>query len=208
MSTTRRGNSLTMIIGGVMYALLFAGASTDGGLTNRDSDKKCRGSERWAQKVLVDDYADDVNYHPKAITIKELAALRTQTIEIGRSTERQEMEKQVYTIRNVFISKAIAESDNDIHLVVEDGKGNHMIAEIPYADCQMTRDSEHAAEFQKARETFLRYQDTYLHYRFNITGVLFIDKKHSTAPTGNNKNNVELHPVLKLTRVPKSYTDF
>lgn len=185
-----------VIIAGVTYALLFAGAGA--GIVNRNTDDKCGGVERWKQKVLIDEKAEDINTAPVVTTIKEMNDVSTSSLEIKGETERQEIEKQVYTIKDCFITHAILENDNDIHIVIEDGAKHSMIAEIPDTRCKDAKSSEFVEDFRKARKTFLKYQKVYNHYKFDITGVLFVDKKHSKPPTGNGKNNVELHPVIDL----------
>jgi hypothetical protein len=184
-------------IGGLVFALFFAGASA--GLEDRDKDEKCGGEERWKQKVVIDDSAGEVHTTPKPTTIQALNSIPTDTIKIGKETVRQPIEKQVYTLTNCFISKAFVESDNDIHLAIEDGAGHHMVAEIPDPKCSDAKKSDFYTDFKTARKTFLKYQNVYDHHRFNITGVLFIDKKHPKPPVGNADNNIELHPVIKLT---------
>ncbi len=183
-------------ISGIVFSLFFAGASAT--LEDRDSDTKCGGEERWEQKVVVDDSAGEINTTPKHTTIQALNETSTAGIKITHKTERQEIEKQVYTVRNCFISKAIIESDNDIHLAIEDGAGHHMVAEIPDPKCAEAKKSDFYKEYKKVRTTFLKYQNVYDHYRFDITGVLFIDKKHPKPPIGNADNNIELHPVIGL----------
>jgi hypothetical protein len=185
-----------LTIAGVVYTLLFAGAGA--GIADRDSDTKCGGVERWEQKVLIDDRVPLIKKQPKLATIEEMNAVVTDTVEITKSTERTPLEMQVYEIRDCFITKAILESDNDIHLVIEDGKGHTMIAEIPDTKCKDAKSSAFADDFRNARKTFRKFQNVYDHHRFTITGVLFIDKQHSKPPTGNADNNVELHPVLDL----------
>ena len=190
-----------VIIAGVTYALLFAGAGA--GIVNRDNDNKCGGEERWEQKVLIDEKTEDINTAPVLTTIKDMNDISTSNLEIKKNTERQDIEKQVYTIKDCFITHAIKEDDNDIHIVIEDGQKHTMIAEIPDTKCKDAKSSEFVDDFRKARKTFLKYQNVYNHYKFDITGVLFVDKKHSKPPTGNGKNNVELHPVIDLKAITK-----
>jgi len=190
-----------VIIAGVTYALLFAGAGA--GIVNRDNDNKCGGEERWEQKVLIDEKSEDINTTPVLTTIKDMNDISTSNLEIKKNTERQDIEKQVYTIKDCFITHAIREDDNDIHIVIEDGQKHTMIAEIPDTKCKDAKSSEFVDDFRNARKTFLKYQNVYNHYKFDITGVLFVDKKHSKPPTGNGKNNVELHPVIDLKATTK-----
>lgn len=188
--------SKTITIAGIAYALLFAGASA--GIVNRDTDNKCGGEERWDQKVLIDDKAGDIKTNPRITTIKNMNDISTAAYDIQKATERQDIEKQVYKIKDCFITHAILEKDNDIHLVIEDGFKHTMVAEIPDIKCKDAKGSEFIDDFRKARNTFLKYQHVYNQYRFDMTGVLFIDKKHAKPPTGNASNNIELHPVLDI----------
>lgn len=184
------------MIAGVAYSLLFAGSGA--GIIKRDNDDKCGGEERWEQKVLIDEKAADIKTTAKLTTIKGLNDISTAAYEIKRATPRQDIEQQVYKIKDCFITHAILESDNDIHLVIEDGDKHSMVAELPDTKCKDARHSEFIEDFRKARKTFLKYQHVYNQYRFDITGVLFIDKKHAKNPTGNASNNIELHPVIEL----------
>jgi hypothetical protein len=192
-----------LYIGGILYTLIFAGASV--GIQDRDNDDRCRGSARWAVKVMADEHAEEVVMKPVVTTIEELTHIDTDDNRIGNNTERQELEKQVYRVNEVFITEAILEDDNDIHLVLEDGQGNTMIAEIPDIDCEISKDSEVATRINAARNTFLRYQNTYDQYFFDITGVFFIDKKH--GQTGRAPNNAELHPVTGIRKARKIKVD-
>ncbi|GEM_PF-1363381 len=191
----------TLYIGGLMYVLLFAGSGT--GLVDRDRDDKCRGSQRWDVKVAADNEAEEIREKPIVTTVQELASYRTDTL--AKGNVRRYSEKFTYTIRNVFITKAILENDNDIHLVIEDGEGNTLIAEIPDTNCEITEGSHFAGKIDKARDTFVRYQDTYTDYFFDITGVFFKDKKH--GQTGRAPNDVELHPVIALRKIKKIKID-
>jgi hypothetical protein len=185
-----------LTIAGAVYTLLFAGAGV--GIVDRDNNPKCGGVERWDEKVLIDDKVDEIDVTPVVTTIQQLNLISTQGITITGSTKRQEIEKQVYTVKDCFITHAIREADNDLHIVIEDGKGGHMIAEIPDPQCPDAKKSQFIKRFKEAQQVFLKYQNVYDRYRFDITGVLFVDKKHSMNPTGNASNNIELHPVIHL----------
>lgn len=192
---TKKGKKLT--IAGIVYTLLFAGSSAK--LENRDKDTKCGGIERWTEKVVIDNKSDLIRTTPKVTTIAWLNSVRTDTIAITKTTERNDaLETQVYTIKDCFISKAFIESDNDIHLAVEDGHGHTMVCEIPDPKCPEAKQSAFIGDYKNARATFLKYQNIYNHHRFDITGVLFIDKKHPVPPIGDWPNNVELHPVIAI----------
>lgn len=184
-----------MMIGGALYVLFFSGT----GLKDNDSDNKCEGTLRWEVKVAADEDAELIQEKARVTTIKELTAYDTDTIPKGK--QRQYSETKLYTVKEVLITKAILEDDNDIHLVLEDGKGNHMIAEIPYADCTVARKSKYAKKYKQVRKSFEKYQDNFNCYTFNVTGVFFQDKSH--GQTGKAPNDVELHPVMALSMAKK-----
>jgi hypothetical protein len=185
----------TMAAGAAMYAFLFAGS----GIENRDNDNKCSGTERWDVKVAADERADEIKQRPKVISLEELISYNTDTL--AKSGPRTYSETFTYTLKNIFITDAIREDDNDIHLVIEDGHKHTLIAEIPDTNCKVSEDSRFATQIDKSRKTFMRYQDTYRQYVFDITGVFFRDKPH--GQTGKAPNNVELHPVIALKKVKK-----
>lgn len=184
-------------IGGLMYILIFGGAGA--GVVDRDNDSKCSGNERWIIKIASDEAAEEIIRKPTVITLEELIQINTD--DIPKGNVRGEEEKVTYTLKNVLITHAILESDNDIHLVIEDGHAHTIIAEIPDMSCKDNAKSIFGKEISKARKTFIRYQDTYDQYLFNITGVFFRDKPH--GQTGKAPNNAELHPVIKLEKVKR-----
>jgi hypothetical protein len=185
------------IAGGVMYILLFAGGSEVIG--GGDNDNICGGEDRWQQKVLIDDEADSINTKAKETTIALLTTINT-TIpanKFANGKPRMNIEKQVYTLKHVYITDVLRENDNDLHLVIEDGKGHHMIAEIPDPTCPDAKKSNWSGDIEQSRNEMLKHANNYRHFLFTITGVLFVDKAH--GQTGKADNNVEIHPILKLT---------
>src|SRR5689334_18110401 len=132
----KKTKAQTYIIGGLFYALLFAGSGAES-IGGKDSDDKCGGEERWPIKVLIDKEANDINEEAHDTTIADLVQINTTTKEnkYAEGKSRMPIEKQVYTIKHCFVTKVMRENDNDFHLVIEDGKGNTMIAEIPDASC-------------------------------------------------------------------------
>ncbi len=194
-------NPKEFLIGGAMYVLLFvAGAEKIGG---SDSDDKCGGEERWEQKVLVDNGADSISEFYEETTIEELHQINTKTEanKYKKGRPRMEIEKQIYKIRHCFITDVLRENDNDLHLVIEDGHGNTMIAEIPDADCPVAKESDWSGNYEEVRKTMLKYANNYRHYLFTVTGPLFVDKSH--GQTGRAPNNIEIHPILELKKEKK-----
>lgn len=186
------------MIGAAMYALLFAGGAEKIG--GADNDNKCGGEEHWSEKVLIDAGAPSINQVAETATIKQLTAIDTKTPEnkYAEAKPRMEIEKHIYVVKHCFITDVLRENDNDLHLVIEDGAGNHMIAEIPDATCPDAKKSDWAGNFEEVRATMLKYANNYRHYLFTITGVLFVDKSH--GQTGVAANSIELHPIIKLTK--------
>jgi len=187
------------LIGALTYVLLFAGSGSEiiGG---SDSDNKCGGEERWGQKVLADPAANDINETPHDTTMADLLNINTTIKEskYAESKPRMQIEKQVYRVKHCFITKILREDDNDLHLVIEDGDGNTMIAEIPDPECKDAKQSPWIDFFTDSRATMFKYKNSFRHYMFTITGVLFVDRSH--GQTGKAPNNVEIHPVLEIKK--------
>ncbi|MEP6710859.1 MAG: hypothetical protein ABJA37_00505 [Ferruginibacter sp.] len=188
-------------IGALVYVLLFASAAEKIG--GGDNDTKCGGEEHWEQKVLIDPAADSINFNIKAATIKQLLAIDTKlpVNKYKESKPRMEIEKQIYEIKHCFVTDILRENDNDLHLVIEDGAGNHMIAEVPDASCPAAQASDWSGNFEEVRADILTYANNYRHYLFTITGVLFVDKSH--GQTGVAPNSIELHPIIAFTKEKK-----
>jgi hypothetical protein len=196
-----QGKKQTFLVGAALYVLMFAaGEEKIGG---RDKDDKCGGEEKWEQKVMIDDAAASIENTYIETTIEDILAIDTKTRENKFSDKKARMpfESQIYKIRHCFITDILRENDNDLHLVIEDGKGNHMIAEIPDVDCPDAAKSDWSELFYDARSTMLQYANNYRHYMFTITGVLFLDKAH--GQTGRAANNIEIHPILELKKEKK-----
>lgn len=187
------------IISGLLYVLLFAGASREE-IGGRDNDNKCGGEERWDQKILADPEAQHLNKRPIDTTIAGLLTIDTKLPEnkYREGKPRMNIEKRLYRIRHCFITNVLRENDNDLHLVIEDGQGNHMIAEIPDPKCPKAKTSDWEENFNQARLTMIEFGNNYRHFLFTITGVLFVDKSH--GQTGKAENNVEIHPIIEIKK--------
>src|SRR6185436_1749688 len=186
-----------LTIGGLVYALLFFGASEQ--FEGSDSDNKCGGEELWEQKVLIDDSAALINTQSEITGINKINAIPTEDEKRTKKKPRLSFEKQVVTVENVLIRKVILEDDNDYHLVVQDRMGNHLIAEITDPECEDAQRSDFIDDYFKVREMMEKHAEDFQHWEFDITGVLFKDRSH--GQTGKADNNIEIHPVLKLKAV-------
>lgn len=99
------------------------------------------------------------------------------------------------------LTKYKLESDSDYHLVLDDGAGHTMIAEIPDPAC-VGSGSPLASSIEKARtEMTAKYSPTGSFHTTNVpvtvTGVGFFDYDH--GQTGVAPNAIELHAVLDIT---------
>ena len=189
-------------ISGLFYFLVFAGVGTEK-IGGHDADDKCGGKERWSVKVLRDPAASLINETPHDTTIAELQKVNTSTgpNKYKENKPRMPIESQVYRIKNCFITKVLIENDNDLHLVIEDGKKHTMIAEIPDPNCVDAMNSDYINLFIEARQTMMHHANNYRHYMFTITGVVFVDRSH--GQTGKSPNNVEIHPILEIKKEKK-----
>jgi hypothetical protein len=186
-----------LTIGGIMYLALFALGSEK--FHGSDNDNKCGGTEWWHEKILANSTIKKIDFTPKKSTIAELTSLNTNKISFSDDRDRPAIENQVYILRNVLITEVKRENDNDYHLVIEDGKKHHMIAEIPDPDCPDARHSKYHDKYVQARKELEKYASNYRHHLFVISGPLFVDKSH--GQTGHAANNVEIHPVLSLKAI-------
>ena len=76
-----------------------------------------------------------------------------------------------------------------------------MIAEIPDPQCPDAKKSDWVGNYEEVRATMLKYANNYRHYLFTVTGFLFVDRSH--GQTGKAPNNVEIHPIIELTKEKK-----
>jgi hypothetical protein len=92
------------------------------------------------------------------------------------------------------------EDDGDIHLVLKDSSGRHMIAEIPRPGC-VASSSRWKAAIKAARANFAHHYQVstswhYVHRKIIIRGLGFFDEIHDV--TGQARNGIELHPVTSV----------
>ena len=113
------------------------------------------------------------------------------------------MQRCVEETRTYIISGNIffwtMEPDKDVHIAIRSGKAK-MICEIPSPS--ETGNSLVADQILKARKSFFKYSRSWHRMQpgiYQVTGVLFYDKRH--IEIGANKNHVELHPVLEFKKL-------
>lgn len=191
-----------MVAAAGALAATFAATS---GITGLHSGKlQCTGEQRWEVKTLQDESADQIHFTPQSISFGEiLAKTKTDKWSLAKDNPRQEDEFQVYRVigKIKYVGK---EADQDIHIEFVDptNADQHLVAEIPNPDCEITKQSNYKDNFRKVREKFIgKYQDktVWSSGTFAITGVLFHDK--SNHGKGGNENGVEIHPILDIEKI-------
>jgi hypothetical protein len=155
------------------------------------------GVERWSVKTGTDPAAKQVN--TAQVQDSTIAALGSLVAPRDPTTRIARVETTVYRVRATLTYYKL-ESDSDIHLVLSDGAGHTMIAEIPSPHCDAG--SAFAAQISAARAAFDG------HHReesrsvadgelVTVTGLGFFDFDHGQR--GVAPNAIELHPVLSIT---------
>jgi hypothetical protein len=214
----------TMAVG--LAFVLLAGFAVRGvGATDRLrttvflSHSKCAGHERWKIKTLTDDEADEVNTTAKTTTVDELRANDTRPAKVSASVGRiHSVEFRRYRV-HATLRKALREDDGDLHVVIHDpdhdgesDPSHTMIVEFPDTSCEPQKSSAYAPQMEKARAAFVAlvkqctgYDGKFgslLKFKLHatITGVGFWDLKHGNPQLGRAPNDLELHPVLKVTQ--------
>ena len=131
---------------------------------------------------------------PIHTTIDSLIKLPRPATDQYRTLE----ETKIYTIEGKITFRVI-EPDKDIHIAIRSGNAK-MICEIPNGS--KAKNSIVLDKIIKARKEFFKYKRSWHRMQpglYQITGVLFYDKRH--IEIGANKNHVELHPVLDFKKL-------
>jgi hypothetical protein len=197
----------------LIYAALVATASTSavstvGSAAPAASMPVHCGVGRWAVKTLSDSRASEVNFTPKPTTVD---ALRSLSVSAANSATPRTapFETRTYRVQAVLV-EARRESDHDFHLIIaQPGAPTHtMIVELPDPNCKGAANSLKKTQIAAARSAFISACGTppsspasfkHLHGTATITGVGFVDVVHTPAQEGVAPNDVELHPVLRLS---------
>ena len=157
------------------------------------------GVERWSVKTGTDaDRASITLQSTTATTITALDALPAPA-SLPSNNRVAPTEDTVYQV-HATLTQYKMEADSDYHLVLSDGSGHTLIAEIPDPAC-VGATSPLTSSIQKARSEFdARYTVTTSFKTANtpviMTGVAFFDFIH--GQTGVAPNGIELHSVLDV----------
>jgi len=167
------------------------------------------GVERWSVKTGTDADVGQVNLNSTSnTTISYLDGL-TAPNPIPANNRVAPTETTVWVISATLTSYKL-ESDSDYHLVLDDGAGHTMIAEIPSPSC-VSSSSPFASGISHARSQFdAVYTATTSFQTANvpvqITGVGMFDFLH--GQTGVAPNGIELHPIINIIFNPSTSSDF
>lgn len=157
------------------------------------------GVERWSVKTGTDADVGLINLQSVTqTTIASLIALPAPS-NLPANNRVQPTETTIFQLQATLVEYKL-EADSDYHLVLNDGSGDTMIAEIPSPSC-VGSSSPLLSGIQKARAEFdAQYTVTTSFQTANapvaITGVGFFDFLH--GQTGVAPNGIELHPVLNI----------
>ena len=142
------------------------------------------GTERWTVKTLQD--------RPKLLPVKDttIAFLVSRPAPSNLPKTRLPFERHVYRVR-AAVTLVRKEADFDLHLVLKDAEGRHMIAEAPLPTCAPDATAYRRKQMEKARAAVK------LCSMAVVTGVAFFDFKH--GQTGVAPNAIELDPILAFS---------
>jgi hypothetical protein len=150
----------------------------------------------------VKEGSDADRFHVSTTVVKTSVAYlraRPKPSHYPRNYRVTSAELHTYQV-TAYLTQYKIEADGDIHLVLKDGSGRSMIAEIPFASCVPTA-SRWRTSIASARAYFLTRLHTttswhYLHHLVDVRGIGYMDPPH--GQTGAAPNGLELHPVTYL----------
>jgi hypothetical protein len=153
------------------------------------------GYDRWPVKILADKDGVRVDFKPIDTTVSKLVAIPIHEVAYSYDRRLGPEEFHVYRLRAKLISVK-REQDSDLHMIVADMDNPkvRMIVEIPAPEC--AEGTGHESDYRKARTNLSRIPTG---STVEIVGVGFFDFLHSSS--GQAKNGIELHPVLKITAI-------
>ncbi|HZE63739.1 MAG TPA: hypothetical protein VE056_07660 [Pyrinomonadaceae bacterium] len=161
------------------------------------------GGERWSVKIGSDPDVTLVNLNnPVPTTLTALTSLSVPN-PIPNNKRVQTTETTLWVI-NATLKQYQRQADSDYHLLLIDGTGHQMIAEIASPNC-VAPGSPFAAGITRARAQFdAKFNATSSPKNANvpvqITGVGFFD--YLAGQTGVAPNGIEIHPILDIVFNP------
>jgi hypothetical protein len=167
--------------------------------------------ERWSVKTGTDADVQQVDLsNPKPARIADLVQLPAPD-PIPPNNRVSPAETTVWVVNATLTDykhETGRSGDNDYHLVLDDGQGNTMVAEIPSPDC-VDDSSPFAAQIASARADFDAQLTAASSFQtanipVQVTGVGMFDFFH--GQDGAAPNVIELHPVLAIVFNPTTET--
>jgi hypothetical protein len=161
------------------------------------------GGERWSVKIGSDPDAGLVNLsNPTPTTLATLTALAAPN-PIPDNKRVQPIETTLWVV-SATLKQYQKQADSDYHLLLIDGAGHQMIAEISSPNC-VAPGSPFAAGVARARAQFdAKFVASSALKTANvpvqITGVGFFD--YLAGQTGVAPNGIELHPIVDIVFNP------
>lgn len=161
------------------------------------------GGERWSVKIGSDPDAGLANLsNPTPTTLATLTALAAPN-PIPDNKRVQPIETTLWVV-NATLKQYQKQADSDYHLLLIDGAGHQMIAEISSPNC-VAPGSPFAVGVARARAQFdAKLNATSAMKNANvpvqITGVGFFD--HLAGQAGVAPNGIEIHPILDIVFNP------
>lgn len=180
----------------IFFILLLVG-------TYSFQQEPCGGRDRWDVKNLTDESIGKVNLKPITTTVDSLRKIKPEK-KVGDNMGRFGIEFNTYEI-NCKIREYVKEDDGDYHLVLMDlsDTSKTMIGEIPDPSCPSVAKSKHVKKFSSTRKYFednVRLKGRKVKYGiYKIRGVAFYDQPHKQL--GVAPNAIELHPIIKMTKL-------
>lgn len=157
------------------------------------------GVERWAVKTGTDAGASQVDLSKVTdTTVAALGAIPAPS-QLPDASRVAPVETTVYRVQ-ATLTGFKQESDSDYHLILSDGQGHTMIAEIPDPAC-VGQNSPFLPDIAAARAAFdAKYTASSSFQNISVpvtvTGAGFFDFPH--GQDGVAPNAIELHPVLDI----------
>ena len=155
---------------------------------------------RWGVKTASDTAAGSISTTPVSTTIVYLTGV-PQPNTNNAMARMAPAEATTYQLTNVTLSKIFKARDNDYHLLLTDGAGHTMIAEVPDPSC--APNSKFASQITAVRNSLdSRYpgigaSDMTVTTAVTLRGVGFFDYDPNYAEA-QAPDGIELHPVTAL----------
>lgn len=114
-------------------------------------------------------------------------------------------EFRMWTV-TAFLTEKKNEKDEDYHLVLDDGSGENLVAEIPAPACVEDTPEPLKDMILQARSDFDEWfaalpNKKKFRQKVRITGIGFFDHLHGAE--GSSPNGIELHPVIEIKFLKK-----